>query len=46
MTLKEHNGVKNTRPVLTVVMDGVGIAPAGEANAVSLARTPNLDRLM
>jgi len=46
MTLKEHNGVKNTRPVLTVVMDGVGIAPAGEANAVALARTPNLDRLM
>jgi len=46
MTLKEHIGEKKTRPVLTVVMDGVGIAPAGEANAVALARTPNLDKLM
>ncbi|MBR4960290.1 MAG: 2,3-bisphosphoglycerate-independent phosphoglycerate mutase [Clostridia bacterium] len=34
------------RPVLTIVMDGVGLAPAGEANAVSLARTPNLDKLL
>ncbi len=28
-----------------VVMDGVGEAPPGEGNAVSLARTPNLARL-
>lgn len=33
-------------PVITVVMDGVGLAPAGEGNAVALARTPTLDRLM
>lgn len=46
MTLKEHIGAKKNRPVLTVVMDGVGLAPANEANAVALARTPNLDRLM
>ncbi|MBR5447389.1 MAG: 2,3-bisphosphoglycerate-independent phosphoglycerate mutase, partial [Clostridia bacterium] len=46
MALKAINGVKKNRPVLTIVMDGVGIAPAGEANAVSLARTPNLDRIM
>ena len=46
MTLNEHNGAKKNRPVLTVIMDGVGLAPAGEANAVSLARTPNLDKLM
>ena len=46
MTLKEINGAKKNRPVLTIVMDGVGIAPANEANAVSLARTPNLDRIM
>ena len=32
--------------VLTIVMDGVGLAPAGEGNAVTLAKTPNLDRLM
>ncbi|MBE6541114.1 MAG: 2,3-bisphosphoglycerate-independent phosphoglycerate mutase, partial [Ruminococcaceae bacterium] len=36
----------SARPVLTVVMDGVGIAPESEANAVRLARTPNLDKLM
>ena len=46
MTLKEVNGAKKNRPVLTIVMDGVGIAPNNEANAVALARTPNLDRIM
>ena len=35
-----------TGPVLTIVMDGVGLAPATEANAVSLAYTPTLDMLM
>ncbi len=33
-------------PVLTIVMDGVGIAPATESNAVASAYTPTLDRLM
>ena len=33
-------------PVLTIVMDGVGIAADGEGNAVKKAITPNLDRLM
>ena len=33
-------------PVLTIVMDGVGIAPATEANAVAGAYTPTLDMLM
>ena len=37
-------GVKG--PVVTIVMDGVGVAPAGAGNAVSLANTPTLDRLM
>ncbi|MGR3914816.1 MAG: 2,3-bisphosphoglycerate-independent phosphoglycerate mutase [Gammaproteobacteria bacterium] len=32
-------------PLLLIVMDGVGIAPPGPANAVSLARTPALDAL-
>jgi len=41
--LKDFGGV---RPVVTIVMDGVGIAPDTGANAVRLARTPNLDRLM
>ena len=44
--LQKHPGAKNVRPVVTIVMDGVGLAPAGESNAVYLARTPNLDRLM
>ena len=32
-------------PVLTIVMDGVGIAPASAANAVACANTPTLDML-
>lgn len=33
-------------PVLTIVMDGIGLAPANEGNAVAAAYTPTLDRLM
>ena len=33
-------------PVLTVVMDGVGLAPDTVSNAVKSAYTPNLDMLM
>ena len=33
-------------PLLLIVMDGVGLAAAGPANAVSLAHTPVLDKLM
>ena len=33
-------------PVLTIVMDGVGLTAEGEGNAVAKAVTPNLDRLM
>ena len=42
--LSNFNGVNG--PVLTIVMDGVGIAPATEANAVAGAYTPTLDMLM
>lgn len=42
--LDNFDGVKG--PVLTIVMDGVGLAPAGETNAVSRAYTPTLDMLM
>ena len=28
-----------------VIMDGFGIAPAGEGNAISCAKTPNLDKI-
>ena len=37
-------GVKG--PLLTIVMDGVGIAPNNGANAVAAANTPTLDMLM
>ena len=42
--LSSFGGVKG--PVLTIVMDGVGIAPEGAGTAVTSAYTPNLDRLM
>ncbi|MGN1345332.1 MAG: 2,3-bisphosphoglycerate-independent phosphoglycerate mutase [Eubacteriales bacterium] len=45
-TLTPHNGFSGVRPVLTIVMDGIGLAPESDANAVRLARTPTLDRLM
>jgi 2,3-bisphosphoglycerate-independent phosphoglycerate mutase len=32
-------------PVLLVIADGVGVAPAGPSNAVTVADTPTLDRL-
>ena len=35
-----------TGPVLTIVMDGVGLAPDNGGNAVAAAYTPNLDALM
>ena len=42
--LDGFSGVKG--PVLTVVMDGVGLAPDTISNAVKSAYTPNLDMLM
>ena len=42
--LQKFDGVKG--PVLTIVMDGVGLAPDTVSNAVKDAYTPNLDRLM
>ncbi len=34
------------RPVVLLLLDGWGVAPAGESNALSLARTPNLTKLI
>ncbi len=42
--IEAFNGVKG--PVLTIVMDGVGLAPDTVSNAVKSAYTPNLDALM
>src|SRR5690349_9569110 len=33
------------RPIVLVIMDGWGVAPPSEYNAISLANTPNIDRL-
>ena len=41
---EKFEGVKG--PVLTIVMDGVGIAPDNDGNAFAKAYTPTLDRLM
>ena len=41
--LKSFHGRKG--PVLLIIMDGIGIGPKNESNAVYVARTPNLDRL-
>ena len=45
--LKKLNGFKGVEgPLVTIVMDGVGIAPENDGNAVYLASTPTLDSLM
>ena len=45
--LKKSTTFKGAKgPVLTIVMDGVGIAPDNGANAVKAANTPTLDMLM
>ena len=41
---KKFSGVEG--PLLTIVMDGVGLAPDNGANAVAAAHTPTLDYLM
>ena len=35
-----------TKPVVLCILDGWGLNPSSEANAVALADTPNFDRLM
>ncbi len=47
LTLKKSAKFDGVRgPVLTIVMDGVGLAPDTVSNAVKYAYTPNLDALM
>ena len=38
--------MKDRRPVILVVMDGIGINPSDYGNAVKAAYTPTLDYLM
>src|SRR3989454_10103854 len=37
--------VRRPRPFVLIVMDGWGINPRKEGNAIALARTPNIDKL-
>ena len=32
------------KPVMLMILDGWGVAPASDVNAATLAQTPNLDR--
>ena len=33
------------KPIALIVLDGFGLAPASGSNAVTLAKTPNFDRI-
>ncbi|OHD72458.1 MAG: phosphoglycerate mutase (2,3-diphosphoglycerate-independent) [Spirochaetes bacterium RBG_16_49_21] len=44
--LKRNGKIKRQGPLLLIIMDGVGIGRENEGNALHLARTPVLDRLM
>ncbi|HWZ45846.1 MAG TPA: 2,3-bisphosphoglycerate-independent phosphoglycerate mutase [Candidatus Saccharimonadales bacterium] len=35
-----------TKPLVLIILDGWGYAPASKANAISMARKPNYDRLL
>lgn len=38
--------MSNLKPTFLVILDGWGLAPAGEGNAASLAHTPTLDMIL
>ena len=44
--LKKHAHATDNRPVVLAILDGVGLAPPGDKNAVHLANTPTLDRYL
>eukprot|EP00760_Papus_ankaliazontas_P004765 PhM_4_TR12061/c0_g1_i1/m.56207/K15633/gpmI; 2,3-bisphosphoglycerate-independent phosphoglycerate mutase len=45
-TLKPHPTIQRGKPVLIVIMDGVGVGPKDNYDAVHMAKTPTLDKLM
>ena len=45
LELRPSSAFPHRRPVLVVIADGVGEAPAGPMNAVTEAATPTMDRL-
>ncbi|MFH1325990.1 MAG: 2,3-bisphosphoglycerate-independent phosphoglycerate mutase [Candidatus Falkowbacteria bacterium] len=38
--------MRNTKPVVLIILDGWGIAPANKGNAITLAQTPIMDKLI
>ena len=44
-TFKNPGINHDKRPVVLAILDGVGLAPSSDKNAVYLANTPTLDRL-
>jgi 2,3-bisphosphoglycerate-independent phosphoglycerate mutase len=44
IALRQFHG--RTGPLLLIIMDGIGLGPLDDTNAVFLAKTPNLDRLI
>ncbi len=44
--LKKNSRISRPGPLVLIIMDGVGIGPENEGNALFLARTPLLGRLM
>ena len=45
-SLNRNNRIKRSGPLVLIIMDGVGIGRDNEGNALRLARTPVLDRLL
>ncbi len=46
MITKENKQSIRPKPVMLIILDGFGIAPPSGANAITLANTPVLDRLI
>jgi len=47
LSLRQHHSYRGRQgPLLLIIMDGIGIGRQDETNAVFLARTPHLDRLV
>jgi 2,3-bisphosphoglycerate-independent phosphoglycerate mutase len=44
--LSQTQGQGGIKPVVLLILDGWGIAPASEGNAITLAKTPNWDGLV
>ncbi len=45
MSTTPHQTQKRPRPFVLIIMDGWGINPRKEGNAIALAHTPNIDKL-